>query len=86
MSAALAALRLAKEVAKNRKDADLSEKLQDAYDRIADIRHQIFSLEDENRSLGRENEELKESLRFKGELVFDGQLYWRVVDGDQQGP
>ena len=68
------------------KAADLAEELQGVYDRIADMRHQIFALEDENRRLTKQNENLQDTKKLESELEFDGEVYWRVVEGKKQGP
>jgi hypothetical protein len=86
VSAALASLRLAKEMAKNLKQTDISEKLQEVYDLVADMRHQIFNLEDESRRLQRENEQLRDDKEVEKQLVFEQGVYWRVVNGKRDGP
>jgi len=86
ISAALASLRLAKEMAKNLKQTAISEKVQEVYDLVAEMRHQIFDLEDETRRLQRENEELKREREIENQLVFEHGVYWRKADGKRLGP
>src|SRR5436309_15623135 len=87
ITAVLAAVRTVKEEVKQRRATDLAEKLQsEVYDRIADIRHQIFALEDENRRLTKQNEDLQDTKKLESELEFDGEVYWSVVEGKKQGP
>ena len=86
ITAVLATVRTVKEAIKERKAADLAEELQGVYDRIADMRHQIFAVEDENRRLKKQLEDLQDTKKLESELEFDGVVYWRVVEGKKQGP
>ena len=72
ITAVLAALRVAKEAATKLKSAELSEKLQEVYDLVGGVRHHLFNLEDENRRLQRENEELKSIKEMDKQMVGEG--------------
>ena len=86
ITAVLAALRVAKEAATKLKSAELSEKLQEVYDLVGGVRHHLFNLEDENRRLQRENEELKSIKEMDKQMVREGEIYYRLVDGNKTGP
>ncbi|MGA2632386.1 MAG: hypothetical protein ABSG54_19505 [Terriglobia bacterium] len=86
ISVALATLRLLKEIAKDRKQADIDEKLQIVYDVVFNMQHGMFNLEDEARRLRAENEQLKSTKDIESQLTFDGKVYWRTVDNKKNGP
>ena len=78
VTAVLAALRVAKEAATKLKSSELSEKLQEVYDLVGDVRHHLFNLEDENRRLQRENEELKSIKEMDKQMVREGEICYRL--------
>ena len=78
ITAVLAALRVAKEAATKLKSAELSEKLQEVYNLVGDVRHHLFNLEDENRRLQRENEELKSIKEMDKQMVREGEICYRL--------
>jgi regulator of replication initiation timing len=86
LAAALATLRVATEAAKKLKNKELSEELQEIYDRFAEIRLHLFNLEDENRRLQRENEELKSTKEIEKQMTREGEVYYRTADGKKTGP
>jgi hypothetical protein len=82
----LAIFRVVKEMAKQRKLADVSEKLQELYAAFIDIQHQISTLDDENRRLQGECEQLKNIKDIESQLRFDGKVYWRTLENNRTGP
>jgi hypothetical protein len=86
ISTALGTLRVLREMAKERRQADVDEKLQVVYEVVFNIQHQMFGLEDEARRLRAENEQLKSTKELEAQLAFDGKVYWRTVDNNKTGP
>lgn len=86
ITAVQATLRVISEIAKRMRDAELSDRLQDAYDRLADLRREAFNLQDENRRLTQENQELRAKRVREDEMEFDGLVWWRKISGQKTGP
>jgi hypothetical protein len=82
----LATFRVLREMAKQRKLADVSEKLQEIFEAFLDVQRQISNLDDENRRLRDECGQLKSIKDIESQLTFDGKVYWRTVENNKTGP
>lgn len=57
------------------------------YRTILNLQAEIMEVVDQNRTLKSENEELKEQLKFKEGLIFEGKAYWfKNSEGIKEGP
>ena len=86
VTAVLATLRVAREAAKQLKSTELSEKLQEVHELVADLRQHLFNLEDENRRLQSENEGLRSTKEIEEQMSYEGEVYFRTADGKKTGP
>jgi hypothetical protein len=58
----------------------------EAQERIMELREAVLELQEENVALKQKNRELEEALKLKGELHFDGTVYWRKENNNHVGP
>jgi len=58
----------------------------EAQERIMELREAILELQEENFALKQKNQELEAALKLKGELQFDGAVYWCDESGNRVGP
>lgn len=56
-------------------------------EQIMSLREQVLEVENENHQLRLKNKELEEGLKLKGQLNFEGRIYWMCKeDGSKDGP
>jgi hypothetical protein len=58
----------------------------EAQERIMELREAVLELQEENVALKQKNRELEEALKLKGELHFDGAVYWQNENNNRVGP
>ena len=58
----------------------------EAQEKIMELREAVIELQEENLALRQEATELRSQLKLKGEVQFDGAVYWRVEEGNRIGP
>ena len=58
----------------------------EAQERIMELREAVLELQEENVALKKKIRELEELLKLKGELHFDGAVYWREENANRVGP
>jgi regulator of replication initiation timing len=58
----------------------------EAQEKIMELREAVIELQEENLALRQENKDLKVQLKLKGEMHFDGSVYWRVEKKKSIGP
>jgi|HubBroStandDraft_6_1064221.scaffolds.fasta_scaffold146396_2 hypothetical protein len=58
----------------------------DLQERLMGLREEAMSLQEENLKLRKRIQELEEQATLREELVFDGNLYWRKVGENKEGP
>jgi len=58
----------------------------EAQEKIMELREAILGLQEENHSLKERVRDLEAQLEIKGEVQFDGSVYWRVHAGKSDGP
>ena len=58
----------------------------EAQERIMELREGVLELQEENVALKQKNRELEEALKLKGEVHFDGTVYWRNENTNRVGP
>lgn len=58
----------------------------EAQERIMELREAVLELQEESVALKQKNRELEEALKLKGELQFDGTVYWRTENNNRVGP
>ena len=68
--------------------ADLVQKLGniDLYRKIVELEGEIIELNRENHSLSEQVGELQRQLSVKGQLQYQGKVYWLVDGGNRDGP
>jgi hypothetical protein len=58
----------------------------EAQERIMELREAVIALQEENFGLRQKTQELEAALKLKGEVEFDGAVYWRSEGGKRVGP
>lgn len=58
----------------------------EAQEKIMELREAVIELQEENLVLRQEATDLRSQLKLKGEVQFDGAVYWRIEDGNRIGP
>lgn len=58
----------------------------EAQERIMELREAVLELQEENVTLKQRIRELENSLKLKGEMHFDGAVYWRKENANREGP
>jgi len=86
ISTLVSTLQAAATIAKRIRNKELQEKLDQVYELVSHLRHQLFNLEDENRALQQQIKELKSTKEIESQLNIDGEVYYRSVDGVSSGP
>ena len=59
---------------------------QDLYQRIVDLREQILNLREENLQFRERNNALEDAAGIQGELLRDGNFYFRKDDAEKEHP
>ena len=58
----------------------------EAQERIMELREAILALQEENHALKDKVRQLEENAKQKGEVNFDGAVYWRTENANRTGP
>jgi len=58
----------------------------EAQERIMELREAVLELQEENVTLKQKIRELEAALKLKGELHFDGSVYWQNENNGRIGP
>lgn len=59
---------------------------QELYQRIVDLRDEIFSLKSENLSLKEDLLSIRKQQTNEAAMIWEPPYYWKIVDGEKDGP